>query len=87
VKSDGTVLASSGVTGVSKLSGTGFYAVTFTQDVSNCAAVATVIGSSYSAGVSSSGGGNTRNVFIWAGYDIFGAPSDKDGSFAIAVFC
>jgi hypothetical protein len=85
VNSDGTLVAGSHVSSLSKLSGTGFYQVVFDQSVGNCAAVATVNNSSYSIGTAPFT--NFVNVFIWAGYDIFGGPTRQDANFSLAVLC
>ena len=79
MNSDGTLAAGSHVSSVSKTSGlTGFYQVVFDQNGAGCAAVATVNNASYGDIAPFS---NFVNVFIWAGYDIFGGPSNKDANF------
>jgi hypothetical protein len=84
VNADGTLVAGSGVTGVSK-TGTGTYQVTFNRDVTNCAAIVTALNGEKDA--TAAPFTNFSNVLIWAGYDIFGSPGFIDSNFAIAVFC
>ena len=87
VNADGTLVAGSHVLSATKLTGgsNGFYQVVFDQSVGNCAAVATVNNSSSDVGTAPFT--NFVNVFIWAGYDLFGAPGHRDGNFSLAVFC
>jgi hypothetical protein len=87
VDSDGSMVAGSHVVSTTKLASppTGFYQVVFDRDVTNCAAIATVNNSSDSVGTAPFT--NFVNVFVWAGYDIFGSPGRQDANFSLAVYC
>jgi Collagen triple helix repeat (20 copies) len=88
VDHDGTLLRGSGVASVShnSITAVGEYAVTFTQDVSNCAYLATVGGTGGRGEAAVSTSGATGQVGVRT-YTEGGAFTPVDLPFHLAVFC
>jgi len=76
--------ANSGITNVA-LNGGGT-GIDFNRDVSRCAAIATA-DSNYTAQAFHSFGNSRIIVFLFKGYDIFGAPSYQRSKFSLVVYC